>query len=135
MFRLWKNKQTSHTTMPQSIKDRWLVALRSGKYKQGTARLHTLATDSYCCLGVLVDCVGEQLEGSNAYPSIDWLNKHDINFKMVVMDANYWKDFDLNLNYGKYKSSHFASASQCNDTHGFSFLQIADMIEAQVKGI
>ncbi len=40
--------------MKPDIKQRWLEALRSGKYKQGT---HSLSsnTGQYCCLGVLCD--------------------------------------------------------------------------------
>jgi len=32
---------------------KWVEALRSGEYKQGTCRLYTKETNSYCCLGVL----------------------------------------------------------------------------------
>jgi hypothetical protein len=31
----------------------WLSALRSGSYRQARGRLHDIADDSYCCLGVL----------------------------------------------------------------------------------
>lgn len=34
-------------------KDRWVAALRSGKYKQGFETLHP--DDTFCCLGVLCD--------------------------------------------------------------------------------
>lgn len=38
--------------LPPDIKAKWLEALRSGKYKQGTGRLFRPG-DTYCCLGVL----------------------------------------------------------------------------------
>lgn len=38
-----------------AIKRRWLKALRSGKYKQGTGSLRD--GDGFCCLGVLCDVV------------------------------------------------------------------------------
>lgn len=40
--------------MNPNIKDKWVEALCSGKYKQG---VHTLRNkkDEYCCLGVLCD--------------------------------------------------------------------------------
>jgi hypothetical protein len=39
--------------MNQEIKTKWLAALRSGDYQQGTGRLRV--DDKYCCLGVLCD--------------------------------------------------------------------------------
>lgn len=49
--------------MKRKIKEKWVAALRSGEYKQGTGRLHTLVgssggyspEDKFCCLGVLCD--------------------------------------------------------------------------------
>lgn len=40
--------------MKADIKERWLEALRSGEYVQGTGLLRT-EDDTYCCLGVLCD--------------------------------------------------------------------------------
>jgi hypothetical protein len=42
--------------MNQEWKEKWLVALRSGKYKQG-ARALRRGDDTFCCLGVLSDLV------------------------------------------------------------------------------
>jgi hypothetical protein len=42
--------------MDKEWKDRWVTALRSGKYEQGQSQLATLYTKhntKYCCLGVL----------------------------------------------------------------------------------
>ncbi len=39
--------------MKPEIKQKWVAALRSGKYKQGRGCLRR--HDSYCCLGVLCD--------------------------------------------------------------------------------
>ena len=39
--------------MNAEIKRRWIEALTSGKYKQGTMTLH--GGDAFCCLGVLCD--------------------------------------------------------------------------------
>ncbi len=41
--------------LPKKIKDKWVKALRSGKYKQGTGyrkSLDSKGTPIYCCLGV-----------------------------------------------------------------------------------
>ncbi len=37
--------------MKKEVAELWVEALRSGKYEQGTGRLHY--EDKYCCLGVL----------------------------------------------------------------------------------
>ena len=44
---------------PEQIENRkrWIAALRSGKYKQGTAQLRN-SKDEFCCLGVLADISG-----------------------------------------------------------------------------
>jgi hypothetical protein len=39
--------------MNAQVKAKWLEALRSGEYKQGTRRLYI--GERYCCLGVLCD--------------------------------------------------------------------------------
>lgn len=40
--------------MKKEIKEKWVKALRSGKYKQATCSLHVKG-GGYCCLGVLTD--------------------------------------------------------------------------------
>jgi hypothetical protein len=42
--------------MDKSLVERWVAALRSGKYTQGRSRLRN-DDNSHCCLGVLVDVV------------------------------------------------------------------------------
>jgi hypothetical protein len=41
--------------MNTEIKEKWVVALRSGDYKQGKGRLRQ--DGNYCCLGVLCDVI------------------------------------------------------------------------------
>lgn len=43
--------------MKKSVADKWVAALRSGKYKQGVHNLRSL-DDKYCCLGVLCEISG-----------------------------------------------------------------------------
>lgn len=55
--------------MDKDLKQKWLEALRSGKYKQGTGFLRRGqgGSDKFCCLGVLCDIVRPE----------DWLPKTD----------------------------------------------------------
>lgn len=39
--------------MNKEVKDKWVAALKSGKYKHGCCRLNS--EDGYCCLGVLCE--------------------------------------------------------------------------------
>lgn len=41
--------------MNQTIKEKWITALRSGEYKQGKDVLRS--GDEFCCLGVLCDLI------------------------------------------------------------------------------
>lgn len=58
--------------MEAGLKRRWLVALRSGRYKQGRQWLR--ADGKYCCLGVLCNVVAPRrwsyslMEGGNVHP-------------------------------------------------------------------
>jgi len=52
--------------MDQSIKEKWVEALRSGDYERGEGALrrgYSKDSDKYCCLGVLCDIVKEEVEG------------------------------------------------------------------------
>lgn len=46
--------------MKPNIKKLWLKALSSGKYKQGTGKLHNVKTDRHCCLGVLCELAANE---------------------------------------------------------------------------
>jgi len=46
--------------MDKETKNKWIKALRSGKYKQAKERLYKREEDAYCCLGVLLACTGHR---------------------------------------------------------------------------
>lgn len=118
------------------IKSKWLYALRSEEYKQGKGFLRT--GDEYCCLGVLCDLY--QKETGNGFWSgtpeglhyfvigeedthrlppaevVDWSGMNDSNPVVYATPG------------GRY---HCNGLGGVNDG-GFSFLQIADIIEEQL---
>lgn len=49
--------------MKKRIKDMWLEALRSGKYKQGKNQLKN-GNSNFCCLGVLCDLHAKETGGA-----------------------------------------------------------------------
>lgn len=63
--------------MSPELKEKWVAALRSGKYKQGKKVLRTYE-NTFCCLGVLCDIANpngwEPAPGSWAYQG----NQHDL---------------------------------------------------------
>lgn len=59
--------------MFETVRTKWIEALRSGKYKQGTCCLRS-AGDRFCCLGVLCDVVDPtcwELTGGDVYMGPD----------------------------------------------------------------
>ena len=54
--------------MKKSIADKWVEALRSGKYKQGEGFLHSESNNTYCCLGVLCEIEGIPFNGNRIMP-------------------------------------------------------------------
>ena len=44
--------------MDAGLKEKWLVALRSGEYKQAVGTLKLASRNGYCCLGVLAEVAG-----------------------------------------------------------------------------
>jgi len=46
------------TKMNPEVKQKWIDALRSGKYEQGSEKLRSVS--GYCCLGVLCDLYAQE---------------------------------------------------------------------------
>lgn len=124
--------------MKQEIKERWVEALRSGKYEQGTGSL-TTGSGRYCCLGVLCDLavadgaikpptLVEGVEGLGdvmAYgpkaqtehlPRVvqRWAGLDQDSPEVHDPDGDCWQEL-----------------VELNDNVGLNFHEIADLIEAQ----
>lgn len=118
--------------LPKDIKERWVAALRSGKYKQGQDYL--CRGDEYCCLGVLqMELDGTTIPGNNddQLPSMQWAYEHGLSDDPVmVMNWNptveIGADDHEDLFYGE------TTLAELNDSGAYSFNQIADLIEEQL---
>lgn len=69
--------------MQQKVKDKWVKALRSGKYKKGKGYLKQTAPSgivSYCCLGVLCEAVKLPLTETSVAPAYT-PNGKDVSYK------------------------------------------------------
>jgi len=105
--------------MNKKLMEKWVKALRSGKYKQGDGRLYDEKTNTYCCLGVLCEIEGIKYSKTNEY----------YQGKSLVDESGR-----LPKKY-KVKSGFFMdNLAQLND-HGLTFKQIAKIIEKNYKDL
>ena len=125
--------------MNKELKDKWVNALYSGKYKQAIGGLRT--GDFFCCLGVLCDIVnpnGWEEDINNCYTfekSLGYLPKSILEIAdfthieevpnvrdndALTGDPGYLDDYDS-----------FVTLSELNDG-GKSFTEIANEIERRL---
>ena len=130
--------------MKPEIKAKWVAALRSGEYAQGTCCLmqNTSTGPMFCCLGVLCDLAvkaGAEVtwECSNFNGFEIWYaaastNCHDKHSEMLPACVQQWAG--LNNVDPTVHLSQFARKpiTQVNDRERYSFSRIADLIEAQL---
>lgn len=102
--------------MDAEIKTKWVEALRSGKYEQGTEQLYS--EGKYCCLGVLCDIVdprGRKWKRATLPP------------ETIVEKAG----LDLPSPFVHYDARK-EPLVVLNDGYGLTFPELADLIEAQL---
>lgn len=121
--------------MPRELKEKWIEALRSGKYKQGYGVLKTKG--EYCCLGVLQELrgveekiVGDGVSTFNGFSTVlDEKTCRDLNCLNIGFDipqecikecTPYWAE------------DRHVSIANVNDL-GVPFSKIADLVEKYVE--
>jgi hypothetical protein len=81
--------------MKKNIMNKWVKALRSGKYKQCREQLcsvnGTTGEESYCCLGVLTDLYLKERKRQKKGPNIKFFHTYTK------------EDMDHDLNYSKWE--------------------------------
>ncbi len=103
--------------MNKELKDKWVAALRSGKYSQTTGRLRS--EEGFCCLGVLCDVEGADWEIQDG----SFINTK---YKEVAI-----LDYTHRVKLGV--ENHTATLMDMNDEQGASFNEIADYIEQSIS--
>lgn len=120
---------------------KWVAALRSGKYEQGTGALRV--DQSYCCLGVACELYREATgdgiwEGSTFFTGVPEVTPDTLpnsNWSLLLLPAPVRTWLGLGTRAGNFKLEGIAeSLSGMNDT-GSAFDQIADMIELEPEGL
>jgi hypothetical protein len=114
---MWNTYIYEGSKVNKEYKEKWVEALRSGKYKQGKGCLKK--GDEYCCLGVLCDIVDPEYLG---------VNGHRSHLPYHILDKTGMETPDGRLNYNVHT---FISLIGLNDGAEYTFDQIADVIEEQ----
>jgi hypothetical protein len=105
--------------MDKEVKARWLDALRSGKYKQGTGALKT-SDGRYCCLGVL--CTVEK--------PVEWDEARRTMYEGDLVLKGSWSGLSNNLLVRwDIPRGQMNDLIALNDDDIKSFNEIADYIE------
>ena len=133
------------TKMNPEVKQKWIGALRSGKYEQGSEKLRS--PNGYCCLGVLCDLYvkennkewnfngyDEDGDETNPHPMDYWCFDGEYEFlPQSVMDwaKLYLRNPILRVDDNDEMFEFNEEVSTLND-EGYSFSEIADLIEAQM---
>lgn len=133
----------NHTiVMPKDTLAAWLAALRSGKFQQGAGALECEfdGKTTHCCLGVLEMVVGGKVEqdpdvgGPASLPSIEWLAGNKIQFTSIYGVASRNPEFRPTESIsGPGRVGR--SAATVNDSGKYDFNAIADLIEANARGV
>lgn len=101
--------------MDADIKSKWIAALRSGEYQQGTAQLMQDHPDGYkfCCLGVLCDIIDKE----------GWDLDHPTHRNCAALPSReILRKADIPMTEAEYLAVY-------NDFEAWSFNRIADYIE------
>lgn len=101
--------------MKKDIKQKWIDALKSGRYKQGQGRLKS-CNDEFCCLGVLCDSIDS--EGWNSPTTFKYNNVLSSFYLPIELRV------ELELTFADQQK-----LTDMNDEEHLSFEQIADWIE------
>lgn len=108
--------------MTREQADKWIAALRSGKYKQTTGVLRN--DNGYCCLGVLCNIV----DNSKWYKSVD-SGAYFFDGQFEVLPGSIKDETGIKNNTGTFLVYGVPiSLSSLND-EGLTFDQIADLID------
>jgi hypothetical protein len=126
--------------MNKEIAEKWIKALRSGDYKQGSDVLHNTSNNTYCCLGVLCDIyqqegnkfnsVSEGIWGVETDDGLENLYATCFDGRCDVLPEVVMKWADISCASGSFDGSNLAAM---NDDDGYTFGEIATIIEANVE--
>ncbi len=115
--------------MNPEIRARWVAALRSGEYEQGTNRLRQ--GDQFCCLGVLCDLAErENVVQATADGNLNFSYGEDTDYLPSAVQAwaalSHWNP---SVHVAGVDGLSRSCLSLLNDDWRWDFARIADAIE------
>lgn len=130
------NENRDYRLNPE-VKAKWVAALRSGKYVQGTGRL--CRDGKYCCLGVLCDVMGATKKQEPCFAGHEVVrfeygdgNSVDVLPHTISNEVGITIGGHLNRPIEDPNgTTPFNSLWELNDCAGYDFNQIAQVIEEQ----
>lgn len=125
--------------MKPEIKERWLTALRSGEYRQGTGQLRSEKDGDlfHCCLGVLCDLFVKEKNDPNigwkideVFDNITFTNGHDSEPATLPSSVKEWAEINEDNPLIDVNGMQDSIAAYNDD--GGTFEEIAAIIEKQL---
>ena len=130
--------------MNPEVKQKWIDALRSGKYEQGSEKLRSV--EGYCCLGVLCDLYAKEKENQWEFCGNEETNlqRHDYWYfdgesEFLPFIVSDWAGLNINNPkigivveddfFGEYFDTD--AIANLNDS-GYTFSYLANLIEEQL---
>ncbi len=110
--------------MNKELAKKWVAALRSGEYKQGTGCLKNL-DGTYCCLGVLAEVAGFGNSIEKPTGIIYSFEMENFRFTNTIPEHTWEKEFGFPKDFD-------SELINKNDSRYYTFSQIADIIEAKL---
>ncbi len=109
--------------MNPEIKQKWIDALRSGRYKQSRYALRSVGSNdkSYCCLGVLCDIIDPKGWVGSNYQMFYYNGEIVMNYLPQTLMENL-----------EIQTSNMGELVKLNDSNSYNFNEIANYIETNL---
>ena len=128
--------------MRKEVMKKWVKALRSGKFKQGTGTLkqyNSKGEAQHCCLGVLCELYNSEMKKSKKKTLLEKVYDNDMDFSFgysrfggskedLPKDVMKWSGIKNSLGQFNLSDNHYETLADLNDL-GRKFKTIADIIE------
>ncbi len=120
--------KTKEFRLPKEFAEKWVKALRSGVYTQGSNQLFNERDNSYCCLGLACEIAGHT-KNIKRYGALGYIDHYNSKTKRSAMFPNIPNEL-----YGGERNREnlpLILAKMNDDAKSFS--EIADWIEENVE--
>lgn len=114
--------------MNPEVRDKWIQALRSGKYQQGKSFLN-VNDETFCCLGVLCELAFEEGIVTKDFDKSFFLFSYSGFHEVLPSQVSRWAGFNDSENPNCNPHYYSPTFTELNDDHQLTFEQIADIIE------